>query len=63
MKKKSYTAPKLTVFGTVEELTRGPVLIYPNDNIIGQSQGNGDDDNTNIGCGGGGPNHEPCPGS
>lgn len=61
--KKSYSPPRLTVFGTVEELTRGPVLIYPNDNIIGQTQGNGNNTNNNIGCGGGGPMHDPCPGS
>jgi hypothetical protein len=61
MKKMSYTTPQLIIFGTVEELTRGPVNIFPNDNIIGQ--GNGNNNNNNSGCGGGGPKHSPCPGS
>jgi hypothetical protein len=60
MKKMSYTTPQLIILGTVEELTRGPVNIFANDNIIGQSQGNGNN-NSNVGCGG--PNHQPCPGS
>lgn len=49
MSKKTYVTPEMTVFGTVEMLTRGPNFINTNDNW----SGNADEEEgepINVGC-------------